>query len=287
MLVRPPSEVIAAQIRGVDRVHVFDKYGRDSGWRGLSRLADGLRAEAYELALIPHPSIRSTLLAYLAKIPRRVGNAGGLAGLFLTQRFRAGSEDSFTGQRLRLIDAEQDDPGLHGTMARDAQNPRTAEKYRLGLLMGSAWATKCWSKAQARRLLDDLDPAQFEVVFLGAEWERDRFEGLFDANVTILDRIGQPLGALVDELAACDLVLGGDTGPLHIARSMSVPVIGLFGPTSEHRHDFSARDVVLSEELACRPCSAHGDKKCPLQHHQCMVDLDANRVKNAILSVLD
>jgi len=286
LVVRPPSQIIASQIRGVDKVYVFDKRQTDAGLRGLRRMAQVLKAEAYDLALIPHPSIRSTLLAYLAKIPHRIGTARGLAGLFLTEGIKTGVDESFTGQRLRLIGAEEDDSRVNATIDAEVESEKSGDKFRLGLLMGSAWATKCWSKAQARRLLQALDPSRFEVVFLGAEWEREKFDGLFDAEVNVLDRIGQPLKDMIAEIGLCDVVIGGDTGPLHIARGMSVPVVGLYGPSSEHRHEFSDHDIILSQDIECRPCSAHGHQRCPLEHHRCMVDLDANRVKDAILKVL-
>src|SRR5687768_15414714 len=71
LVVRPPADAIARAIPGVNRVHIFDKRKKDRGWSGLSRMAQELAEENYQLALIPHPSVRSTLLARLARMPDR------------------------------------------------------------------------------------------------------------------------------------------------------------------------------------------------------------------------
>ena len=286
IVVRPPSDQIASYITGIGRVHRFDKRNEDSGISGLRRMAKQISAEKYELAIIPHPSVRSTLLATLAKIPRRIGLATGLAGLFLTEQVKTPRGESFVNQRLRLIGAHTVDGALSGTMRNPEQKISSKHHTRIGLFMGSAWPTKCWSNKQAQELLRSLDDERYEFVFLGAEWERDHFEGLFELGAHTKDRLGLPLAQMLGEIAACDLVIAGDTGPLHMARALSIPVIALFGPSFESRHEFGVRDVVLTENVACRPCSPHGHKKCPLGHHQCMEELAASRVREAVLQVI-
>ncbi|MGH7537990.1 MAG: glycosyltransferase family 9 protein, partial [Gemmatimonadales bacterium] len=61
----------------VRRVIPYDKRGADRGWDGLRRLARSLRAEGYAVAYLPHRSLRSAALAWLARIPRRVGYRDG------------------------------------------------------------------------------------------------------------------------------------------------------------------------------------------------------------------
>ena len=175
IVVRPPSDQIATRITGLDRVHCFDKRNKDSGWSGLRRMAKILRKAQYDLAVIPHPSLRSTLLAALAQIPRRVGHATGLAGLLLTEQVTILAEDSFVNHRLRLVGAELADRSLAGTMqGREATREETSH-VRVGLCMGSAWPTKCWSSSQAQALLRSLEPQDYQVILLGAEWERPNF----------------------------------------------------------------------------------------------------------------
>jgi ADP-heptose:LPS heptosyltransferase len=66
-------------------------------------------------------------------------------------------------------------------------------------------------------------------------------------------------------IAQCSALVSGDSGPLHLGTAVGTPVIGLFGPTSRHWGFYPSglRDQVLEVSLACRPCSLHGQKRCP------------------------
>ncbi len=66
-------------------------------------------------------------------------------------------------------------------------------------------------------------------------------------------------------LAACSVLVSGDSGPMHLASAVGTPVVGLFGPTTREWGFFPSgpRDAVLETDLPCRPCSLHGDCPCP------------------------
>lgn len=93
---------------------------------------------------------------------------------------------------------------------------------------------------------------------------------------------------LVHELRNCSLVLSGDTGPMHIAASLELPQIAIFGGTHP-RLGFSpinSKAMVLCEDLPCQPCSLHGLKQCPLGHFNCMNAISPERVSKAITEML-
>jgi heptosyltransferase-2 len=292
LVVRPPSDRIARRLLHVDRVHVFDKRGADRGWRGLKRLAAELAAEGYQEAYIPHPSLRSVLLARLAGIPRRVGaTQGTFAGLWLTERHP--STGTFVTDRLGLLGPDVqgvDLQSLSGLMRRPPPDP-TSGPQRIGLCLGSEWATKRWPIARVAELCRALDPSRHRLVLLGAPWESPLFQALREAAPEALasaeDQTQGDLDGLIDALGTCRVVLGGDTGPVHLARALGIPVVALFGPTSEARHAFEAQDQVLFERIDCRPCSPHGHDRCPLGHHRCLVDLSGERVRGAVIRALE
>lgn len=81
-----------------------------------------------------------------------------------------------------------------------------------------------------------------------------------------------------------ELVLGNDTGMGHIAESYGVPIISIFGPTSE---SFGFRphmknSETLSTELWCRPCSTTGKKKCFRSKQFCMENVTINSVFQSV-----
>lgn len=291
LVVRPPADAIGRLMGGVDRVHVFDKRGADRGLGGLERLARELREERYDTALIPHPSPRSTFLARRAGVPARIGSAPGwLARLFLTEHVPEGPADTFVAARLRLLggDGGPTDAALSGTLGPISRRPR--DRARVGLVLGSNWATKRWAVEQAARFVEAIDPATSTLVLLGAPFERPLFDDVLRRAPAALTHVEQAFGGGVSELVAaiagCDVVVAGDTGPLHVARALGIPVVALFGPTSERRHDFEPADHVLTVAIDCRPCSAHGGHTCPERHHRCMTELDAGRVVGAVALAL-
>lgn len=281
IVVRPSADAVARRLIGVDRVHVFDKRGRDRGLFGLLRLARELAAQGYEVAYVPHPSVRSTALVRQAAVPRRIGSApGAIARSFLTEVVPALPGDTFVKARLRLLGAEAGDERLEGTLRADAP-PRTDRRARIGLVLGSNWETKRWDPGQARDLARRIDSERHRLVFLGGEQERALYTGL-DGE----DRLGGSVSDLIDQIAGLDVMVAGDTGPLHIARALGIRTVALFGPTSEARHPFTPLDRVLTEALECRPCSAHGGRSCPEGHHRCMKELSGERVFGAVVEAL-
>ncbi|MGH7699464.1 MAG: glycosyltransferase family 9 protein, partial [Gemmatimonadales bacterium] len=72
----------------VRRVLPYDKHGRERGIAALRALARRLRAEGYGTAYLPHRSLRSAALAWLARIPRRVGFHDGWPFLYTEARRR-------------------------------------------------------------------------------------------------------------------------------------------------------------------------------------------------------
>jgi heptosyltransferase-2 len=289
IVVRPPADQLASFIYGVDAVHVFDKRGRDRGLGGLMRMARELANERYEAALIPHPSMRSAMLAARAGIRRRIGHTSGFfARMWLTDRRRAPESDTFVMARLRLVDATEEDAAcLVGTVRAPRHERAPGERMRVGLVIGSEWETKRWSIDQAAKLCASIDHEAIEIVLLGSEKERPIYEHLRtrtgSAMAGVEDRVGGTIAGLVDRIASLDVLIAGDTGPLHIARGLGVPVIALFGPTAEAKHRFRDEDRVLAVDLDCRPCSAHGGRICPRGHHRCMRELEADRVSEILI----
>lgn len=286
LVLRPPADQLAEVMTYVDRVHVFDKYGRDAGWAGLRRVAADLKAQAYELALIPHPSVRSAALAALAQIPQRRGNSEGwLAGRFLTERRAAPPNEGFVARRLRLLGPPAGEQGLGGVMRLSPKEPVVSG--RIGLVLGSEWETKRWPVRQAARWIAELVSQPAEVLVLGSAREGPLLDALRQAlgeaaSVPVIDGMGGDIMQLVRRLASCEVLIAGDTGPLHIARALGVPTVALFGPTDPALHRPSALDRVLTVEIDCRPCSAHGHHRCPKGHHRCLEDLAPERVQAAV-----
>lgn len=97
------------------------------------------------------------------------------------------------------------------------------------------------------------------------------------------------LDTLARQLAAARVVVGGDTGPTHLAAALGRPIVLIFGPTpSDAGFSVWGDDaaVVRPEGLACAPCDLHGPPRCPLGHRRCL-DRDPAEVAALVRSLAE
>lgn len=147
----------------------------------------------------------------------------------------------------------------------------------LGLNPGAARAIKQWPPEQFARLGDLAHQSGVQTVLFGGPGEEELARKIADAMQTPpIFAAGKTnlkqLGAL---LQRCDLLVSGDTGPMHIAAGVGTRVLALFGPTDPFRTGpAGARHVVLARDLPCRPCF----QKPTCKHFECLSQLRAEEV---------
>lgn len=272
----------------VRQVIPYDKRGTDRGWAGVRRLARRLRAERYERAYLPHRSLRTATLALLARIPSRIGFAGGWSFLYTA----AGPKPAVGHESDRLLAlADQASgaypPHLRPTAADEQAAAAIIDGAFIALAPGSIWGSKRWPyyPALAARLGERI-----AVVVVGGKDD----VGLGEQIVAAVRPSGREAinacgrltlresAALIGRASA---LVTNDSAPLHLATAMGTPIVGLFGPTVTEFGfgPLRAGDVALGRDgLECRPCSPHGPPECPLGHHRCMRDLTVEAVMTAI-----
>jgi hypothetical protein len=84
------------------------------------------------------------------------------------------------------------------------------------------------------------------------------------------------------------LLVTNDSGPMHLAAGLGIPVVAIFGATTKELGFFPYGDghEVVEAELACRPCGLHGAKSCPESHFLCMRLITVEEVFAACQRVL-
>lgn len=86
-------------------------------------------------------------------------------------------------------------------------------------------------------------------------------------------------------LAGMDLVIGNDSGPIHFAAALGVPVLAVFGPTDPRRTGpYGAGHRVVVADVSCRPCHR---RECRYAVTHCLEDIPASRVLSEALEMLD
>lgn len=153
------------------------------------------------------------------------------------------------------------------------------------LCPGAKHFTKRWPAERWIELGRRLRSLNFAVTLIGSESERATIQQLStqipDARVCV----GVPFKRVAATMQNADCVVSNDSGLMHLATGLDVPVVALFGPTVDWFGFFPyrARAEVIQNSLPCRPCSAFGGPSCPKRHFRCMLDTQADRVADAVV----
>ena len=272
----------------VRSVIVFDKRAAHAGVVGMLTLAARLRAAGYDAAYLAQGSLRSAALAFLARVPERIGFATS-AGRWLYTTKVAYRDDLHHASRLLLLSRpngreptiEESKPSLApGVSERElvddllTRNGVGAHERMIALAPGSVWATKRWP--YYRELAQQLAGVGRIVVVGG----RDDSPLALEIRTVVPDAVDAtgvlPLLGSAELIGRCAAIVTNDSSPLHLASAMGTPTVAIFGPTVPE-FGFGplapARTVVGHETLPCRPCHRHGPRRCPLTHFRCMREL--------------
>ena len=290
VLSTPDAAPLFATLPEVVSVLAYDKHGAQRGIRHALRIASTLRARRYAAAYLPHRSVRSAVVAWLAGIPRRIGfaNAPALARALYTERVPL--PDGHESARLAaLAGGAPTDLRVVLTPADRAAARRVLEAEGvhapfIALAPGSARPTKRWPHFAG--LAERLAAEGRSVVVLGAPEDADRVP----AAPRIANFAGRlPIRTSAAVVAHAAVAVANDSAVMHIAQAVGTPVVAIFGPTAPSL-GFAPRGprdrVVEHAGLACRPCSTHGGARCPLGHHRCLRDLPVARVLAAVRETL-
>ena len=162
---------------------------------------------------------------------------------------------------------------------------------RVGLVLGTSWATKEWPQEKWYSLIKSLQ-YRANFVCLGGPKEATQYKSLMDSLTAegiehiMLNMLGkttlQEVGALIE---SCDVVVTADTGSLHIALALNKPVVALFGPTDPKLWGplTGTFKVLVNDELDCLGCRK---RRCPKPDQYCMSGIEPVRVKKAIFELI-
>ncbi|MHC4480634.1 MAG: glycosyltransferase family 9 protein [Planctomycetota bacterium] len=147
-------------------------------------------------------------------------------------------------------------------------------------------AFKRWAPERHARVADGLvrERSADVVVTYGPEdrYLAERVVGCMGERGSLAPRT-EDLRQLARLLSGADLFIGSDTGPMHVASALGVPVVALFGPKDpEQTGPYCSRSLVVTGEADCRPCER---RRC--SHVRCMTSITADEVLAAGLEVLD
>jgi lipopolysaccharide heptosyltransferase II len=306
VLARPWVAELYRHQQCADRLLVYDHRGRHGGFWGRERLARELRAARFDTAVLLQNAFEAAWLAWRARIPERIGYARDRRSWLLTRavavpvRGEVPPHQSYyylellrrVGwiERLPAVDAialrvpeEVRREAEQKLLAAGARPGATRIAFAPGATYGSA---KCWLPERYAALADGLiAAADADVILFGAPPEREMAERIARSMQRRAVNLAgaTSIGELPGLLRACRLFVGNDSGAMHVAAAVGLPVVGIFGPTDpEATRPASPQFTLVREPVSCSPCLL---RHCPIDH-RCMTRISVEQVLGVARALL-
>ncbi|HET7107992.1 MAG TPA: lipopolysaccharide heptosyltransferase II [Candidatus Acidoferrum sp.] len=284
----------------------YDPMGDHHGWNGREKLIAALRSHKFDLALLLQNAFDAAWLAWRAQIPQRIGYARDARSLLLTkavpvpnpgeipphEKFyylellrRAGWLDQLPNDQhiaLRVPDSARQ-RAAQSLVAAGARPHATRIAVGAGASYGSA---KCWPPDRFAKSLNALlSRADADVILFGTPGELPVSAAIASelqrAPINLTGKTS--IADLPALLSQCHLFLGNDSGAMHVAAAVGLPVVAVFGPTDPlGTAPVTPRLTIVQQKPYCSPCFL---RRCPTDH-RCMTAVTPEMVESALRSAL-
>jgi heptosyltransferase-2 len=268
----------------VDEILIVDE-PQFAGLRGFFRLVAVLKKKKYDTIVLLHPAFSLACLAFLSRIPQRIGTGYRFYSALFTHRVfehRKTVQFHEAEYNLRLLQAlgiENATVEFHHRLPESER--RKSEKKLVDLRIrvddrpvilhiGSGGSARDWPLANFATLADALSShEQRQIVFTGSAGEIDLVARIIDQTRTKpLNLAGRlTLKDLMVLLERAAVFVGNSTGPLHLAVMVGAPVVAFYPPIRVCRPErwgpYGRRtDVLMSQQEECFRCRKTGEKYC-------------------------
>ena len=253
-LVGPRAVDLLATEPNIDATLVYDNRGEHAGWKGRLRLIKTLRRAKFDLVV----NLRDSLTARCIGA-EHWGMVRGESNRHAVTRYlevlqKHGVNTTDAHPHLQLIKTEQTE--AHRFLC---EAGLTSEQLLIGIHPGGNWKYKLWDARNYAQLADILHKEQkTSILLLAGPNERELQAQVAEmmAIPPILVKT-ENLRSLAALISACDVYIGNDTGPMHIAAAVDTPVVALFGSTNHIRSGpYGHKHTVVESgiNLGCNPC---------------------------------
>lgn len=256
-----------------------------------------IRNGRFDLAILLPNSFRSAWVTRRAGIPHRWGLSASGRGWLLTRGVRvAGRGRHQSARYMSLMEAL----GISGAedLPRVAVTPATRQRATnllaghgldpstllVGMAPGAAYGhAKRWPPSRVSEVARRLGERGVVCVLVGAAGDRDagrEIESALPPPARVVNLIGRTdLRLLAGVLERCQAFVSNDSGAMHLAAALGVPVTAIFGPTDERVTAPLGNHDIIIHQVFCRPCML---RDCPIDH-RCMKRISVDRVFDSVI----
>ncbi len=251
-IIQPVPHRLVAAHPAIDEFVLFERRRGAGAWHAYADLRHRLRGRRFDLLLNLQVYLKAGLITALADAEVKLGfdraRARDLNWLFTNERIAARPVGHVQDQYFEFLEhlgvpAEPVEWGLGPTQEERAAQRAFLERLErplAAIVIGTSKPEKNWSAQRYARLADALE-ADFGLrpVLVGgpSAAEREMAAAIQAASAArVVNALGDEVRRLVWLLDGARLAVSPDTGPLHIARALEVPVVGLYGYTNPKRY---------------------------------------------------
>jgi len=240
-----------------------------------------------------HSSLRSIILSLLtkSKCRKRVKKhvmfrrALVLHSAILENLFKRDTIDNIEDQ-LKLIDERVNSKNIKPVIYLNSVEKR---ENVIGMAPGARWRTKMWPKEYYKTLANMLTDNGFEVFLFGSKDEIEIASFIKDDNRMVHSFAGKlSLKETAQKMAECSCFVSNDSGLMHLAVALDLPVVAIFGPTVRGFGFYPrGRSLVVESNTRCRPCSLHGTDRCKRGDLICLYSIKPEAVFESLMGLLN
>ncbi len=289
-----------------DELIPYDPSGEHRGWTGREKLIHKLLSRKFDVALLLQNAFDAAWLVWRAQIPQRIGYARDARSLLLTKPIPVPKPGEIPPhekfyylellRRAGWLDQLPDEPHITLRIPETARQRATQtlleagarpHATRIAVGAGASYGSaKCWPPDRFAKSLNALlSRADADVILFGTPGELPVSAAIASelqrAPINLTGKTS--IADLPALLSQCHLFLGNDSGAMHVAAAVGLPVVAVFGPTDPHgTAPVTPRLTIVQQKPYCSPCFL---RRCPTDH-RCMTAVTPLMVEFALQSRL-
>lgn len=288
LITRPGAADIFIDVDFVDEVFVYDRNGLATVWRHASEL----RRQKFDLALLFQNAFEAALIAFLARVPTRIGYDAEKRGLLLTHSlplpaWKAERHESFyylniVAELERLLGGKQTEitePRFELAVSAPRKQQALRSLREHGARLNAPLTVLCpgsinsrakrWPAERYAELADRLARSGSNVALIGSPAELDVSDEVCQRArsqpIVLTGKTSVAEATAIISIA--DVLITNDTGPAHIGAALNIPTLVIFGPTNPlTTYPMSDNAEIIRHAPDCAPCML---RDCPIDH-RCM-----------------
>jgi heptosyltransferase-2 len=289
-----------------DELIIYDRKREHAGIRGRERLAAALKSKQFDTALLLQNAFDAAWISWRAGIPQRIGYRRDGRGILLTKAIPVPKASEIPAhEKFYYLELLRRAGWLEGlpevleiSLSVTAERLEKAEEklralgaragaVRIAVGAGASYGlAKCWPPERFAQALNQIRRERdADIVLFGTAAETE-VSATIQAGLTqpALDLTGETqIAELPALLSRCSAFLGNDSGAMHVAAAVGLPVVAVFGPTDPlGTAPVTPRCAIVQAKPYCSPCFL---RRCPTDH-RCMTAVRTDMVREPLLRAL-